>query len=241
MIPDQLWQVWDFLFSRNPPSLCLPQSMGFPEHTCEEGHITEHLTIEDTQWMKCHQSTGSICPQRWAFSSVLFLTSMTRLFSSYSSVFIFWMLLMVLIDSFLGFPCLNSWKNLIALFNHHFCCCRTLHTTGSTWQNGLAAFIQGVDCASDQRAENKLCGRKHGCPHSRNSPGLFPLSTAGDGRRKPREDWPIQNTSYILHSTTLSNTEMSPPRRFKKDIAACATTLNLLADPDPSDSTTTLP
>ena len=100
------------------------------------------------QWVKCPVGTGRIWSQRWSFIFVLFTTS-------HSSAFIFSMLLMGQSDSSMEFTSLNSYKNLIALFNHHF------HWAYLT-KFRLAAFLSGVDYTFDQRAESRLMWWEHG-------------------------------------------------------------------------------
>lgn len=57
---------------------------------------------------------------------------------------------------------------------------------------------------------------------------FFPSAQQEMGGRSQEKIGLSKTHLIILHSTTLSNTEMSLPRRFKKDIAACATALTYL-------------
>lgn len=178
MIPNRLWQSWDFLFSRNQHSLSIPQSVGdywgIPVAIRRETH---HRSIWQ-QWVKCHMGTGRTnprggpsslycSPQAWPGCSL-------QLLFCVHSVFIWCISWYWLIWG--EFPSSNSWKNFTALFNHHSCCCRTSCTTGVTWQNSDCLTLYQESTMRSIRGQREGShGREHGHPHSRHSQGLFLL------------------------------------------------------------------
>lgn len=163
---------------RNQYSLSIPQSVGdywvIPVAIRRETHHTiwnSDLTVSEMPYGYWEDE-----PQRWSFISLLFITSMTSLFSPAVLLCSFHVHLMHLIVQIFFFEFLssNSGKKFIALLNHHSCWCKALCTTGVTWQNSDCLPLYQESAVHLIQGQRKgSCSREHGHPHSRHSQGHF--------------------------------------------------------------------